>query len=169
MTKRKSTSTAAAAGESYDSDGGFVEDAPRSKKAKGVKNGEGGRSKKEDGKGEVGKKKDGEGFWELTSKRRVGISEFKGKNMINIREYYEKDGEALPGKKGISLPIEQFNTLIKLLPQIETALAEKGESIERPDYGGVVASAAVDEDDDEEDEEVEKKGKKNFEETSDEE
>ena len=136
----------------------------------------------------------------------MGISEFKGKNMINIREYYEKDGEALPGKKvrctrspfvlsrsfcgsiplrstvwgllsrqltngkGISLPIEQFNTLIKLLPQIETALAEKGESIERPDYGGVGASAAVDEEDDEEeDEEVEKKGKKNFEETSDEE
>ena len=29
----------------------------------------------------------------------MGISEFKGKNMINIREYYEKDGEALPGKK----------------------------------------------------------------------
>lgn len=35
----------------------------------------------------------------------MGISEFKGKHMINIREYYEKDGEALPGKKvqGFSL------------------------------------------------------------------
>ncbi|KAL9133076.1 MAG: hypothetical protein Q9175_005753, partial [Cornicularia normoerica] len=70
---------------------------------------------------------------------------------------------------GISLPIEQFNTLIKLLPHIETVLAEKGQSIERPDYSGAGASAAVDEDDDEEDEEVEKKGKKNFEETSDDE
>ena len=29
----------------------------------------------------------------------MGISEFKGKTMINIREYYEKDGESLPGKK----------------------------------------------------------------------
>lgn len=48
-------------------------------------------------------------------------------------------------------------------------LAEKGQSIERPDYSGASASAAVDEEDDEdEDEEVEKKGKKNFEETSDE-
>ena len=29
----------------------------------------------------------------------MGISEFKGKYMVNIREYYEKDGEVLPGKK----------------------------------------------------------------------
>lgn len=27
--------------------------------------------------------------------RRVGISEFKNTNMINIREYYEKDGRRL--------------------------------------------------------------------------
>lgn len=35
----------------------------------------------------------------MTSKRRVGITEFKGVYMVNIREYYEKDGETLPGKK----------------------------------------------------------------------
>jgi hypothetical protein len=35
----------------------------------------------------------------LSGKRRIGISEFKGKRMMNIREYYEKDGEMLPGKK----------------------------------------------------------------------
>ena len=29
----------------------------------------------------------------------MAISEFKGNRMINIREYYEKDGESLPGKK----------------------------------------------------------------------
>lgn len=27
------------------------------------------------------------------------MQEFKGNRMINIREYYEKDGEMLPGKK----------------------------------------------------------------------
>lgn len=31
--------------------------------------------------------------------RRVAISEFKGKRMVNIREFYEKDGKDLPGKK----------------------------------------------------------------------
>ena len=44
----------------------------------------------------------------------------------------------------------------------------KGQSIERPDYSGAGASVAVDEDEDE-DAEVEKKGRKNFEETSDDE
>ena len=29
----------------------------------------------------------------------MGITEFKGKHMVNIREYYEKDGDVLPGKK----------------------------------------------------------------------
>lgn len=47
-------------------------------------------------------------------------------------------------------------------------LAEKGQSVARPDYSGVGASAAVDEEDEEEDEEMEKEGKKNFEATSDE-
>ncbi|KAL9073825.1 MAG: hypothetical protein Q9161_002657 [Pseudevernia consocians] len=181
MSKRKSTNANAnAAAGDYDSDGGFVEDAPRSKKArKGVQDGgSGGKNKKEKvgrekeemevvGGGQVGK--DGEEFWELTSKRRVGITKFKGTHMVNIREYYEKDGEALPGKKGISLPIEQFNILIKLLPHIETVLAEKGQSIERPDYSGAGASAAVDEEyEEDEDEDLGKTGKKNFEATSDE-
>ena len=78
------------------------------------------------------------------------------------------------GIQGISLPIEQFNALIKVLPRIETALAGKGQSVERPDYGGVAAPVAAgaggdDEGEEEEEEEVEKKGKKNFEETSDDE
>ena len=74
MAKRKSASSAAAAAaETYDSDGGFVEDAPRSKKAKSVKDGGGGkdggeRSLKEDRKGELGKK-DGEEFWEVRAIR----------------------------------------------------------------------------------------------------
>jgi hypothetical protein len=41
----------------------------------------------------------GDKYWELSKARRVVISEFKGKKMVNIREYYEKDGKSLPGKK----------------------------------------------------------------------
>jgi hypothetical protein len=41
----------------------------------------------------------GDKYWEISKTRRVVISEFKGKKMVNIREYYEKDGKSLPGKK----------------------------------------------------------------------
>ncbi|KAF9883443.1 hypothetical protein FE257_003441 [Aspergillus nanangensis] len=66
--------------------------------------------------------------------RRVTVSSFRGKTMLSIREYYEKDGQALPGKKGISLPMDQFATLVAELPNIEMALKEHGESIPRPHY-----------------------------------
>ena len=42
---------------------------------------------------------DGNQYWEIAKARRVTISEFKGKTMVGIREYYEKDNEWLPGKK----------------------------------------------------------------------
>lgn len=66
--------------------------------------------------------------------------------------------------------MDQFNNLVKQLPQIETALLEKGEKIERPSYEGAGGSAAGD--DDSEEEVVQKKqatAKRNFEETSEEE
>ncbi|KAL4819047.1 transcriptional Coactivator p15-domain-containing protein [Aspergillus spinulosporus] len=84
----------------------------------------------------VARKEDsnGDSYWEISKMRRVTISSFRGKTMVNIREYYEKDGEELPGKKGISLPIDQFSSLVTLLPEIEIALQEKGLSIPRPNY-----------------------------------
>ena len=47
----------------------------------------------------------GEPYWELSKMRRVSVSEFKGKHMVNIREYYESDDKTLPGKK-VSCPCE---------------------------------------------------------------
>lgn len=41
----------------------------------------------------------GDVYWELSRLRRVTVSQFKGKTMVNVREYYERDGEELPGKK----------------------------------------------------------------------
>jgi hypothetical protein len=42
---------------------------------------------------------EGNRYWEISKTRRVTISEFRGKKMVDVREYYEKDGKTLPGKK----------------------------------------------------------------------
>ena len=46
-------------------------------------------------------KEDEEPYWDLNASgtRKITITEFKGKTMVGIREYYEKDGAKLPGKK----------------------------------------------------------------------
>ena len=54
--------------------------------------------------------------------RFVNVSEFKGKAYINIREYYESDGKVLPGKKGISLSVEQWEALKSFMGKIDSDL-----------------------------------------------
>ena len=90
--------------------------------------------------------------------------------MVNIREYYEKDGKSLPGKAGINLPVEQFQTFVSLLPQVLKELKAKGHSIELPSLDGAASIEGKDGDEDE-DEEVakpQKPKKSNIEATSDE-
>ncbi|KAH0285784.1 PC4-domain-containing protein, partial [Aureobasidium sp. EXF-3399] len=106
----------------YDSDGGFVEDAPQSKRAKTAIS----KDKQVDD--------DGNPYWELSGKRRVTLSEYKKIHLINIREYYEKDGKTLPGKKGISLSLEQFSAFLGILPEVEEALKSQGQELPRPNY-----------------------------------
>lgn len=94
--------------------------------------------------------------FQLSGSRRIQISEFKGKRMVSIREYYQKDGEYLPGKKvcpcrldvwpstvpltsvkGISLPLEQFTAFMAVLPQVVGRLSELGDDVAIPDFSGV--------------------------------
>jgi len=42
---------------------------------------------------------EGNRYWEISKSRRVTISEFKGRQMVSVREYYEQGGKTLPGKK----------------------------------------------------------------------
>lgn len=37
---------------------------------------------------------------QIGNKRKVSVREFKGRLLVDIREFYEKNGESLPGKKG---------------------------------------------------------------------
>jgi len=65
-------------------------------------------------------------YWEISRARRVTVSDYRGKKMIHLREYYEKDGNQLPGKKGISLTLEQYNALLGVVPAIEKELIRSG-------------------------------------------
>ena len=71
------------------------------------------------------------------------------------------------------MPIEQFSTLVTLLPSIEKALRAQGIEVPRPDYGGVEEGGGAEGEGDkeigEDDEGGDEGGKKNFEETSEEE
>jgi hypothetical protein len=58
----------------------------------------------------------------LTNKRRVTITAFKGKTLVSMREYYNKDGKELPTSKGISLTTEQWSIFSKNVPAIEKAV-----------------------------------------------
>uniref|UniRef100_A0A1A9Z9F3 Transcriptional coactivator p15 (PC4) C-terminal domain-containing protein n=1 Tax=Glossina pallidipes TaxID=7398 RepID=A0A1A9Z9F3_GLOPL len=62
--------------------------------------------------------------WILEKQRHVTISEFRGRKLIDIREYYEKNGESLPGKKGISLSITQWKKLLEVAEEINKSLGE---------------------------------------------
>ncbi|GFS92330.1 activated RNA polymerase II transcriptional coactivator p15 [Nephila pilipes] len=58
----------------------------------------------------------------LSKYRYVTVREFRGKLMVDIREYYDKDGELKPGKKGICLNMEQWNALKEQMDNIESAI-----------------------------------------------
>ncbi|KAH6899909.1 transcriptional Coactivator p15-domain-containing protein [Thelonectria olida] len=88
------------------------------------------KAKSSSGAGADGKDEDGNPFWELSNKRRVGVSQFKKMSFINIREFYEKDGKTLPGKKGISLSVEQYAALVKAVPAINAALRDLGHDVD---------------------------------------
>lgn len=61
--------------------------------------------------------------WELGRMRKVTINEFKGKLLIDIREYYtDAAGDMKPGRKGISLQREQWEKLLSLTDKVNSAL-----------------------------------------------
>jgi hypothetical protein len=57
----------------------------------------------------------GETYFDLLDNRRVTISKWQGNVRIDLREYYEKDDKLLPGKKGLSLSLKQYELLKDLI------------------------------------------------------
>ena len=56
------------------------------------------------------------------SQKRVTVSNFKGRTLLDIREWYEKDGEFKPGRKGISLTSDQWTAIKSSANGISAAL-----------------------------------------------
>ncbi|KAG6553097.1 hypothetical protein Mapa_005435 [Marchantia paleacea] len=59
---------------------------------------------------------------QLGPKRNLTVQDFKGKLLVSIREYYEKDGKQLPSTRGVSLTIEQWKALKEGIPDIQAAI-----------------------------------------------
>ncbi|KAL6310319.1 transcriptional Coactivator p15-domain-containing protein [Sparassis latifolia] len=54
---------------------------------------------------------DGDRFIDLGKKRRATVRTFKGTIFLDIREYYGQEGDEQPGKKGVTLQQEQWESL----------------------------------------------------------
>ncbi|XP_052101148.1 activated RNA polymerase II transcriptional coactivator p15-like [Mytilus californianus] len=105
-----------------DSESDSDNEAPKKKKTKVEKKVE----KKEPPKAAAssGPGKSGERTFQISRNRWVSVSEFRGKVMVGIREFYEADGELRPGKKGISLPLDQWEKLKNQFDDINEAVRE---------------------------------------------
>ncbi|XP_046574425.1 activated RNA polymerase II transcriptional coactivator p15-like [Haliotis rubra] len=66
----------------------------------------------------------GEQMFQIARMRFATVSEFRGKAMVSIREYYEADGDLRPGKKGISLTMDQWNSLKDQIEDIDEAVKQ---------------------------------------------
>mmetsp|Transcript_24339 Transcript_24339/g.44668 ORF Transcript_24339/g.44668 Transcript_24339/m.44668 type:complete len:190 (-) Transcript_24339:160-729(-) len=55
-------------------------------------------------------------------KRRLSISLFSGSPCVDIREWYGDEDDLKPGKKGIQLKLEEWETIKKSLAEIDAAI-----------------------------------------------
>ncbi|XP_019623881.1 PREDICTED: activated RNA polymerase II transcriptional coactivator p15-like [Branchiostoma belcheri] len=67
---------------------------------------------------------EGSDMIQLSNKRYVSVREFKGKCLIDIREYYDAGGELKPGKKGISLTTDQWRRLKESMDDIDEKITD---------------------------------------------
>ena len=57
------------------------------------------------------------------------VSEFKNRVRVDIREYYlNEDGERKPGKKGISLSMDEWKKIVENMDQIGKIIKDLGDS-----------------------------------------
>ncbi|KAL1379174.1 hypothetical protein pipiens_015090 [Culex pipiens pipiens] len=80
------------------------------------------KSKSEAGSSGGAKNESGEPEWFLDKNKKVTVREFKNKVYVDIREFYEKDGKMLPGKKGVSLQVPMWKKLLEISDEVNEAI-----------------------------------------------
>ncbi|VUG19100.1 DEBR0S4_10506g1_1 [Brettanomyces bruxellensis] len=87
-------------------------------------------------------------------RRRVTVRKFRNMKLVDIREYYQKNEEWLPGTKGISLTEDQWGILVSKIGEINEALQaiDHKEEVEKRKEE---ANAGSEESDDSEEEDLE--------------
>ncbi|KAM6986167.1 SUB1 regulator of transcription a [Aplochiton taeniatus] len=109
--------------------GSEVDTKPKTKRKKAAsperpaKKQKGGESSKAGGSSKEQNSKSGDNMFQIGKMRYVSVRDFKGKCLIDIREYWmNQDGEMKPGKKGIALNPEQWSQLKDQMSEIDDAV-----------------------------------------------
>ncbi|XP_063067312.1 SUB1 regulator of transcription a [Engraulis encrasicolus] len=90
---------------------------------KSSKKQKGGESSKASGASKSSSSKKDDNMFQIGKMRYVSVRDFKGKVLIDIREYWiDQEGEMKPGRKGISLNPEQWSQLKDQISEIDDAV-----------------------------------------------
>ncbi|KZV74387.1 PC4-domain-containing protein [Peniophora sp. CONT] len=68
---------------------------------------------------------DGDKYVDLGKKKRASVRVFKGAVMVDIREFYGEEDDLKPGKKGISLNLDQWKALLASVGTIDKLVDRK--------------------------------------------
>ncbi|KIK27761.1 hypothetical protein PISMIDRAFT_92470, partial [Pisolithus microcarpus 441] len=68
---------------------------------------------------------EGENYVNLGKKKRATVRVFKGKVLVDIREYFGPDDDEKPGRKGISLSPEQWDVLKGSIDVLDSFITAK--------------------------------------------
>ncbi len=75
--------------------------------------------------------------FQLSNNRYVTVSEFRNKVRVDIREFYMNDeGQKKPGKKGISLSLDEWKKLKDMVGKIDKAIKKSDSSSSESEKAG---------------------------------
>ena len=54
----------------------------------------------------------------MSEVKRITVRTFRGRTLIDFRNFYQKDGVWTPGKKGIALSVEQWGRFVDQMDEV---------------------------------------------------